>query len=113
MDVVVEASGWDDSINLAYEIARRDGKVLQFGAPKHRTQTFSPRHIYDKRLKVFGTVGPDVERDIHMALEYIVQGRLDPSPMITHRFPLNRVQEAYEMYAERQNGCVKVIVELG
>ena len=112
-DVVIEASGYDDSIDLAYEIARMDGRVLQFGAPKHRTQTFSPRLIYDKRLKVSSSYGPDVERDMHMALEYIVQGRFDPSPIITHRFPLERVQEAYEMYADRRDGCVKVIVELG
>ena len=112
MDVVVEASGYDESINLAYEIVRRDGRVLQFGAPKHRDQTFAPRLIYDKRLKVYGTVGPEVERDMGIALDYIVQGRIDPSPIITHRFKLDDVQDAYELYAERRKGCVKVIVEM-
>ncbi len=112
MDVVIEASGYDESINLAYEIVRRDGRLLQFGAPKHRDQVFAPRLIYDKRLKVFGTVGPDVERDMGTALDYIVQGRIDPSPIITHRYPLDEVQDAYELYAERRKGCVKVIVEL-
>ncbi len=111
-DVVIEASGYDETINMAYNAVRKEGRLLQFGAPKHATQEFAVRNIYDKRLRVFGTIGPEKERDIHQALRWIQDGRFDPSPIITHRFPLEQAQEAYEMYAERQNGCVKVIVTL-
>jgi threonine dehydrogenase-like Zn-dependent dehydrogenase len=111
-DVVVEASGYDEAINIAYSAVRRDGRLLQFGAPKFASQQFAVRNIYDKRLKITSTIGPELERDIHQALRYIIEGRVNVKPIITHRFPLDRVHEAYEVYAERQRGCVKVIVEL-
>ncbi len=111
-DLVIEASGYEETLNLTFDIVKRDGRVMMFGAPKHWDQNFRLANIYEKRLHVMSTTGPEVERDIHVALEYIQQGRIDPSPILTHRFPLEKAQEAYEMYAERQQGCVKVVLVL-
>lgn len=111
-DVVVEASGYDETIRMAIDCVRRDGRVLQFGQPKHTEQQFSMWDVYQKRLHLVSTTGPERGRDYSMALDYIREGRINVDPIITHRFPLDRVQDAYELFAERKDGCVKVIVQL-
>lgn len=113
VDTVVEASGYDETLSLMIDLVRRDGRVLMFGMPKHPAITFPILQMYNKRLRVVTTTGPDTELDINMALTYIRQGRLDVKPILTHRFKLDRVREAYELFAERRDGCVKVIVEMG
>ena len=41
-------------------------------------------------------------------LDLIAQGRLDTAPLITHTFPLRRIQEAYDLFARRRDGVMKV-----
>jgi len=111
-DVVVEASGYDETLSMMIDLVRRDGRVLMFGMPKHLTVAYPIMQVYNKRLKMVATSGPDVELDINMALTYIRQGRLNVKPILTHRFKLDQVQEAFELFAERRDGCIKVVVEM-
>jgi hypothetical protein len=37
-------------------------------------------------------------------------GRLDPTPLITHHFPLDRITEAYDLFANRRDGVLKVAI---
>jgi threonine dehydrogenase-like Zn-dependent dehydrogenase len=111
LDTVVEASGYDETLEMMVRLVRRDGRVLMFGQPKHLDVKFPIMEMYNKRLHVVTTTGPDVELDIAMALRYIQDGRMDVTPILTHRFPLDRVREAYELFAERKDGCVKVVVQ--
>jgi threonine dehydrogenase-like Zn-dependent dehydrogenase len=49
--------------------------------------------------------------DFPIAVDMIAQGRIDVTPLITHRFPFHRVQEAFETFAERRDGAIKVLVD--
>jgi threonine dehydrogenase-like Zn-dependent dehydrogenase len=40
----------------------------------------------------------------------VQSGRFDPTPLITHRFSLDNIVEAYEMFAERRDGVLKIAV---
>jgi alcohol dehydrogenase len=40
--------------------------------------------------------------------ELVRQGRLDLSPLITHRFSLDEIEDAYELFGNQQDGVVKV-----
>jgi threonine dehydrogenase-like Zn-dependent dehydrogenase len=55
-------------------------------------------------------VNPDFRRDFPLAMHWIEQGRIDVEPIITHTFPLNRLQEAFEVFRDRRDGAIKVIV---
>jgi len=44
-------------------------------------------------------------------LDRIVSGQLDPSFVITHRLPLERAPEAYEVFRDKQEGCIKVVLK--
>ncbi|MEW5847233.1 MAG: zinc-dependent alcohol dehydrogenase [Myxococcota bacterium] len=51
-----------------------------------------------------------VRRDMPQMLEHVRAGRLDPHPLITHRFPLSAVDEGYHMFAHRQDGMMKCVL---
>ena len=40
----------------------------------------------------------------------IEEGKLDTVPLITHTYPLSRIQEAYGLFANRRDGVIKVAV---
>ncbi|HXP17080.1 MAG TPA: hypothetical protein VN868_08260 [Terriglobales bacterium] len=43
-------------------------------------------------------------------MELVQHGRLDLTPLLTHSFPLDGINEAYEVFAERRNGVIKVAI---
>lgn len=51
-----------------------------------------------------------VHRYLPRLLDYIEQGKIDPSFVVTHRVPLTQAAEAYDMFANRENGCIKVVL---
>ena len=46
------------------------------------------------------------------ALDLIARGEIDVSPMLTHRFPFERLGEAYELARTRDDGAIKVVIEM-
>jgi threonine dehydrogenase-like Zn-dependent dehydrogenase len=54
-----------------------------------------------------------VQRYMPMLLEKIEQGKIDPSFVITHRVGLESVPEAYDMFRDKKDGCVKVFITPG
>ena len=45
-----------------------------------------------------------------MLLERIVKGEIDPTFIITHRMALDDAPEAYRMFAEKRDNCIKVVL---
>ena len=41
----------------------------------------------------------------------IEQGKIDTEPLITHTYPLERIEEAYELFEEKRDGVIKVAIE--
>lgn len=51
-----------------------------------------------------------VQRYLRPLLERIERGEIDPSFVITHRLPLSAAPDAYALFAEKQDGCIKVVL---
>lgn len=51
-----------------------------------------------------------VKRHVPRLIEHIRAGRLNPRAMITHRVPLEEVSDAYEMFARKQDQCIKTVL---
>lgn len=109
-DIVIEAAGYTSAHQLMFELVRQDGRICMFGHPKPLNSEIPIYRWYERRAHVITSWGPEIDGDIAVALEFIEQGRIDVAPILTHRFPFSRVHEAYELFAERRDGCVKVIV---
>ena len=46
-----------------------------------------------------------------VTLRLIAEGKLDTQPLITHTYPLSRIEEAYALFENRRDGVIKVAVE--
>ncbi len=106
-DVVLEVAGSDDTFRLAWECARPNA-VVTVVALYDSPQVLPLPQMYGKNL-TFKTGGVD-GCDCAEILRLIAAGQLDTTPLITHRFPLSRIEEAYRIFEDRLDGVVKVAV---
>jgi len=107
-DVVLEVAGSDDSFRLAWECARPNA-IVTIVALYDRPQVLPLPQMYGKNL-TFKTGGVD-GCDCDEILKLIADGRIDTTPLITHRFPLDRIEEAYNVFENRLDGVIKIAVE--
>jgi threonine dehydrogenase-like Zn-dependent dehydrogenase len=52
-----------------------------------------------------------VHRYLRPLLALIEDGKIDPSFVVTHRLPLSAAPKAYEMFAQKKHGCIKVVLD--
>ena len=106
-DVVLEVAGTDDTFRLAWECARPNA-IVTVVALYDRPQVLPLPDMYGKNL-TFKTGGVD-GCDCAEILRLIEEGKIDTTPLITHRFPLNEIEEAYRIYENKLDGVMKVAV---
>ena len=112
-DIVFEAVGHQtETVGLCMELVRNLGTLVAFGVPDVAVyENFPYAQFYRKNLTLIGSVGPDVIPNFSLARDMIVQGRIDVSPIVTHVLPFDKVQRAYELFADRKDGAVKVVLD--
>lgn len=106
-DAVLEVAGSDSSFRLAWECARPNA-VVTVVALYDRPQTLPLPDMYGKNL-TFKTGGVDGCKCAEI-LRLIEQGKIDTTPLVTHRFPLNRIDEAYRIFERHADGVMKVAI---
>ncbi len=106
-DVVLEVAGGPDTFRLAWQCARPNA-VVTVVALYDDDQVLPLPQMYGKNLtfKTGGVDGCNCAR----TLELIGQGRLDTTALITHTYPLDRIEEAYDLFEHRRDGVIKVAV---
>lgn len=107
-DVVIEVAGSDDSFSLAWKCARPNA-IVTVVALYDRPQVLPLPDMYGKNL-TFKTGGVD-GCDCAEILNLIAEGKIDTTPLITHRFPLREIEEAYRIFENRQDGVIKVAIK--
>ena len=61
--------------------------------------------------KIVTTLCPGGKERMRRLMELVLHGRLDLRPLLTHTFPLDRITEAYKLFAERRGGVIEVAVK--
>ena len=107
-DVVLEVAGTDDTFELAWRCARPNA-IVTVVALYDKAQTLPLPDMYGKNL-TFKTGGVD-GCDCAETLRLIAEGKLDTEPLITHTYPLHRIDDAYELFERKLDGVIKVAVE--
>ena len=107
-DVVLEVAGAEDTFRLAWECARPNATVV-IVALYDRPQVLPLPDMYGKNL-TFKTGGVD-GCDCAEILRLIAAGEIDTTPLITHRYPLDRIAEAYDLFENRRDGAIKVAID--
>ncbi|MBB77040.1 MAG: alcohol dehydrogenase [Planctomycetaceae bacterium] len=111
-DIVVEAVGHrDQALNLCIDLCRKYGKILYFGVPPETINGIRWRDMLVKNLSVHTSIHPDFERDFPLAMQWIGEGRVELTNLITHRYPVAEIQTAFETFGQRVEGALKVLVD--
>lgn len=106
-DRVLEVAGDKDTFQLAWRTARPNA-IVTVVALYNEAQTLPLPDMYGKNLtfKTGGVDGCDCEE----VLQLIEEGKIDTTPLITHRFPLSRIAEAYSLFENKEDGVIKVAI---
>ena len=106
-DVVFEVAGGRDTFRMAWDCARPNA-VVTVVALYDEPQVLPLPDMYGKNL-TFKTGGVD---GCHCAeiLRLIAEGRIDTTPLITHRFPLGDIERAYSLFESHADGVMKVAI---
>ena len=52
-----------------------------------------------------------VHRYVPKLLDFVRQGKIDPSFVVTHRLPLSQAPHAYDLFRSKKDGCIKVVLD--
>lgn len=106
-DVVIEVAGGKDTFQLAWKCARPNA-IVTVVALYDEPQTLPLPQMYGKNL-TFKTGGVD-GCDCAEILKLIEQGKIDTTPLITHTYPLDQIDQAYRLFENREDGVIKVAI---
>lgn len=107
---VLEVVGSPQATRTAYELVRPGGVIAIAGVHTETHFAISPVQAYDKNLTI--KTGRCPARYYMEKLRPMVQAKkYDIASIVTHRLPLSEGAQAYSMFDQKQNGCVKVVLQ--
>jgi L-iditol 2-dehydrogenase len=108
VDVAFEMAGEQDAVNDAFATVVPGGKVILCGIPSADVTSFTASVARRKGLTI--KMVRRMKHTYPRAIELVSKGLVDVRSLVTHRFPLEYVAEAFEV-AQRREG-IKVIIEI-
>lgn len=114
-DLVVEAAGEVDAINLSVDLVRKYGEILFFGYPRAQVFPFNFDQLYHKCCRSTTIVGASNEPNLtsmQLAVDLVSGGEADARSIITHRVPFSETINAYEQHRTRADGALKIVIEM-
>jgi threonine dehydrogenase-like Zn-dependent dehydrogenase len=111
VDVAIEALGKQETFESCLAVTRPGGTVSSLGVYGGKLEVPLESFVYgigDK--KIVSTLCPGGKERMRRMMELVRTGRLDLGPLITHRFGLDDIEEAYELFGNQRDGVVKVAV---
>lgn len=109
-DVVCEMSGVPQALHQAFAAVRMGGRVQLLGIPKGEVPVNFADEIIFKGITVYGVIGRKMYETWNQMRRFLNGGMFDPTPVITHQFPLAKIDDA--LAAIRAGDAGKVILEI-
>jgi threonine dehydrogenase-like Zn-dependent dehydrogenase len=109
VDVAIEALGKQQTFEWCLDTTRPGGVVSSLGVYGGKLEVPLESYVYgigDKQI--LSTLCPGGKERMRKLMELVRQGRLDLSPLITHRFSLDEIEEAYDLFGNQRDDVVKV-----
>jgi threonine 3-dehydrogenase len=110
VDVVLEMSGVPSAVHQAFALVRVGGRVQMLGIPAKPMEINLATEIIFKGITIYGVVGRKMYDTWIQMTQFLRSGQFDPTPVITHRFPLERFDDAIAAIKGGEAG--KVIFEV-
>ena len=111
VDVAIECVGRTFATKQAFDIADRGARILLFSVPNADAKFEMPLFdVFNKELKIYGSfVNPDSHQE---AVDLINTGRVNLKPLITHFYPIEKLEEAIHMQMSTESIKVQIKSDL-
>ncbi|UIJ72531.1 NAD(P)-dependent alcohol dehydrogenase [Aurantimonas sp. HBX-1] len=111
VDVAIEALGTQQTFESCLKVLRPGGTLSSLGVYSgDLTIPLGPFMAGLGDLKIVTTLCPGGKERMRRLMDVVASGRIDLRAMVTHRFPLERIEEAYELFANQRDGVLKVAI---
>ena len=110
-DVAIEALGTQETFENSLRSLRPGGTLSSLGVYSGKLQM--PYDAFGAGIgdyKLVTTLCPGGKERMRRLIEMVRSRRVDLSPLITHRFSLDSIVEAYELFGERRDGVMKIAI---
>ena len=110
-DVAIEALGTQQTFESALRCVRAGGTVSSLGV--YSGKLALPYDAFAAGLgdhRIVTTLCPGGKERMRRLISLVQSGRFDPLPLLTHRFALADIGEAYALFGERRDGVLKVAI---
>jgi len=110
-DVAIEALGTQQTFESALRSLRPGGTLSSLGVYSGKLQI--PYDAFAAGLgdnRIVTSLCPGGKERMGRLIRMVQSGRFDPTPLITHRFPLADIGEAYHIFSNRLDGVLKVAI---
>jgi L-iditol 2-dehydrogenase len=108
LDVVFECCGQQDAIDQAGQLLKPGGKIMVIGIPEFDNWSFNADIMRRKELSII-----NIRRQNHAldeTLGMLSSGKVDVSPMVTHRFSFEQTKDAFDLVAGYREGVMKAMI---
>lgn len=110
LDVVFECCGQQEAIDQAINLLKPGGKLMIVGIPEVPRYSFSVDEMRHKEICI-----QNVRRQngvVEECLKHIQSGRIKMNDWVTHRFPLEKTAQAFELVANYRDQVLKAMIEI-
>ena len=109
-DAVIEAVGVPASFELCQDLVAPGGTIANIGVHGHKCDLHLER-LWDRNIAITTRLVDTATTG--MLLKAVTAGKLDPRPLITHRYSLGRIADAYETFSHAaESGALKVVISV-
>ncbi|MBB5751511.1 NAD(P)-dependent alcohol dehydrogenase [Prosthecomicrobium pneumaticum] len=111
VDVAIEALGRQQTFEAALRVIRPGGTLSSLGV--YSTDLRIPLDAFGAGLAdqtIVTTLCPGGKERMRRLMEVIASHRLDTRPLVTHRFKLDQIEEAYDLFSHQRDGVLKVAI---
>jgi L-iditol 2-dehydrogenase len=105
----MDCAGSASSAGQALKMVRREGGKVVLVALYEQESVLDLNYVTRKGARVLGSWGWSPE-EFGQALDLVASGAIDRGPLISHRFSLDRIRDAFEAQTQPE-GCIKVLVK--
>lgn len=111
VDVAIEALGRQETFEAALRVLRPGGTLSSLGV--YSGDLKIPLDAFAAGLgdhTIVTTLCPGGKERMRRLMDVIASGRLDTRPLVTHRYKLDDIEGAYELFANQRDGVLKVAI---
>jgi threonine dehydrogenase-like Zn-dependent dehydrogenase len=114
VDAAIEALGTQETFEACLRVLRPGGTLSSLGV--YSGKLTLPLDAFAAGLgdhTLVTTLCPGGKERMRRLMNVLASGRADLRPLVTHRFPLERIEEAYDLFAHQRDGVFKVAITPG